>query len=192
MIVLAREDFDRYVQERKDTRKNNGTVSKSRVAYMAQPNVKEFNKEMQKKIFTKSRVNAFSKYEDLEKEISDFFEICSRTDTVPTVTSLALWLGCNRDTIYAHANNSNSPYSDVMKRTINYMHSVMENGTVDGKINPVTYIFLSKNYYGMRDDKNITVTPTGPSQDTNSPETIDAIRKQIEEENIPNAEFSEK
>lgn len=189
---MAREDFDKYVQERKDTRKNNGTVSKSRVAYMAQPNVKEFNKEMQKKIFTKSRVNAFSKYEDLEKEISDFFEICSRTDTVPTVTSLALWLGCNRDTIYAHANNSNSPYSDVMKRTINYMHSVMENGTVDGKINPVTYIFLSKNYYGMRDDKNITVTPNGKTADTNSPETMEAIQKQIEEENIPNAEFSEK
>lgn len=189
---MSRADFDRYVEERKDTRKNNGTVSKSRVAYMSQPNVKEFNKAMEKKIFQKKPVNAFSKYEDLEKEISDFFDICSRTDTVPTVTSLALWLGCDRDTIYNHANNPNSPHFGTMKRTLNYLHSVMENGTVQGKINPVTYIFLSKNYYGMRDDKNITVTPTGPSQDTNSPETIDAIRKQIEEENVPNAEFQEK
>ena len=42
----------------------------------------------------------------------------------------------------------------------------------------------------MRDDKNITVTPTN-NQTVNSTETMEAIQKQIEEENVPNADIKE-
>ena len=67
----------------------------------------------------------------------------------------------------------------------------MQNGTLDGKINPVTYIFLSKNFYGMRDDKNITVTPNSDKDPINSSETMAAIQKQLQEETVPNADFHE-
>ena len=66
----------------------------------------------------------------------------------------------------------------------------MQSGTLAGDINPVAYIFLSKNYYGMRDDKQITVSPSN-NQTVNSTETMEAIQKQIEEENVPNAKISE-
>ena len=59
-------------------------------------------------------------------------------------------------------------------------------------MNSVLYMFLGKNYFGLKDDKNITVTPATSDSLTNSQETMDAIQKQIEEENIPNAEFKEK
>jgi hypothetical protein len=65
----------------------------------------------------------------------------------------------------------------------------MQSGTIDGKINPVTYIFISKNDYGMRDDKNITVSPSSDKQTINSSETMDAIQKQLAEETVPNADF---
>ena len=67
----------------------------------------------------------------------------------------------------------------------------MQDGTLAGEINPVTYIFLSKNYYGMRDDKNIQVTAQGNQSPVNNQETMSAIQKQLEEENIPNAEIVE-
>ena len=71
------------------------------------------------------------------------------------------------------------------------MHSLMQGGTLSGDINPVTYIFLSKNYYGMRDDKNIQVSATNDQSAPNAEETANALRKQLEEETIPAATISE-
>ena len=163
--------------------------NKSATSYMSQPNVQEFNKAMQKKIFNSCGVGrpyAFSSIEELQKDMGEYFELCGNTQTVPTITSLALWLGVDKTTIYEHANNSNSPFSTILKNTITYCHSIMQNGTVEGKINPVTYIFISKNDYSMRDDKNIQISAQQGSS-VNTQETADALRKQIEEENTPNA-----
>ena len=170
--------------------RGNAYNNKSRQSYMAQPNVKEFNRVMVKKAML-GRPFKFDNVEKLEKEITDYFELCDKTDTVPTITGIATWLHCNRDTIYAHANNPNSIFSDVFKNAINTCHLSLENGAVDGKVNSVVYIFMGKNYFNLEDSKNITVTPATTTL-ANSQETMDAIQKQIEEENIPNADFHEK
>lgn len=170
-------------------RRNARTVSEGSKSYLAQPRVQEFNKEIRKRVFNSTGIGrpyAFQNLEVTEKEIDDYFQLCSDKEVVPTITTLALWLGVNKDTIYEHANNSSSPFSDLFKNVISYCHSLMQNGAIDGKINPVTYFFISKNDYGMRDDKNITVTAQQGSN-INTQETADALRKQIEEENIPNA-----
>lgn len=162
--------------------------------YMSDPNVKEFMAEMNERAFGKKgrgRPPAFSSLEQLEKDLDEYIDLCRRTDTTPTVASVALWLDCNRDTIYAHASNSNSIYSDTCKRIINMCHVSLENRAIGNGMNSVLYMFLGKNYFGLKDDKNITVTPATSDSITNSQETMDAIQKQIEEENIPNAEFTE-
>jgi hypothetical protein len=100
-------------------------------------------------------------------------------------------MGINRDTLYAHANNPNSKYSEILKEAINYCHSILEAGAFEGKVPAVPYIFTAKNFFGMRDDKNITVSPGSDKQLVNSTETMDAIQKQLQEETIPNADFSE-
>lgn len=190
-----REFIEKTLAKQKDSRKNNQMNNKGSIAYMSKPNVQRFNKAMENRIFNSTGVGrpyAFSSVEELNQEMSEYFDLCKETSTMPTVTSLALWLGVNRDTIYEHANNSNSPFSGSMKRTLTYLHSAMENGTLAGDINPVTYIFLSKNYFGMRDDKNITVTPTTNDSTINTQETMSAIQKQLEEENVANADYQEK
>lgn len=172
----------------------NSTSNKGSIAYMSKPNVKEFNRTMERKIFSSSglgRPCAFESLEKLQEEMSDYFELCKRTDTLPTVTSLALWLGCDRDTIYNHANNPNSIFSACLKNTLVYLHSAMENGTLSGDINPVTYIFLAKNYFGLRDDKNIQVSATNSQGSPNAEETASALRKQLENETTVEATFSE-
>ena len=165
--------------------RGNNLTSKERKEYMAQPRVREYNNAMTKKCFS-GRPCAFNSVEEVNKEISDFMDLCDKTTTIPTVMGIATWLGCNRDTIYAHANNPNSQYSDIFKRFINICHLSLENGTIDGKINPVTYIFMGKNYFNLSDSKEINLVAS-QSSGVNTQETADALRKQIEEENIPNA-----
>ena len=69
-------------------------------------------------------------------------------------------------------------------------HVSLENRAIGNGMNSVLYMFLGKNYFGLKDDKNITVTPAN-NDSVNAKETMDAIQKQIEEENIPNAEYVE-
>lgn len=168
--------------------------SKNKNSYMSDPNVKEFMKEMNDRCFGKSRIGrptAFSSLEQLEKDLDEYIELCGRTDTTPTVASAALWLDCDRDTIYNHANNPNSIYFGTCKRIINMCHVSLENRAIGNGMNSVLYMFLGKNYFGLKDDKNITVTPNTGDSSTNSQETMSAIQKQIEEEHVPNADYEE-
>lgn len=172
-----------------ETKRGNMYNNKSRQQYMAQPNVKEFNRVVVQKALG-GRPYRWDSVEELEKELNDYFSLCDRTDTVPTITGVATWLHCNRDTIYAHANNPNSPFSDVLKNVISACQLSLENGAIDGKVNSVVYIFMGKNYFGLKDDKNITVTPSQNST-INTQSTMDAIQKQLEEETTPNADYEE-
>lgn len=188
---MARSDI---MDEKSEISIKNGRGSridnKSRKSYMAQDNVKKFNKSMREHSMKIGRPYAFDSVERLAEDVQKYFDLCEETNVVPTITSLALWIGCDRDTIYNHANNSNSPFFGILKTAINYCHSTLENGTVDGKVNPVTYIFMAKNYFGLRDDKQITVTPT--TEQVNTPATMEALQRQIAEENVMNADYIEK
>lgn len=192
-------DLSNLPENKQNSLNNNkrGNVSnnKGSIAYMSKPNVQEFNRAMEKKIFNSTGIGrpySFDNVEELEKEMSEYFELCKHTDTMPTVTSLALWLGCDRDTIYNHANNPNSPFFGTFKRTLTYMHSTMENGTLSGDINPVTYIFLAKNYFGLEDSKNINIAPATNNPTINTQETMSALQKQLESEATIEADYSEK
>lgn len=168
--------------------------SKNKNSYMSDPNVKEFMKEMNERAFGKSRIGrptAFSSLEQLEKDLDEYIELCGRTDTTPTVASAALWLDCDRDTIYNHANNPNSIYFGTCKRIINMCHVSLENRAIGNGMNAVLYMFLGKNYFNLEDSKNITVTPNTGDSSTNSQETMSAIQKQIEEEHVSNADYEE-
>lgn len=162
--------------------------------YMSDPNVKEFMAEMNERAFGKKgrgRPPAFSSIEQLEDDLDDYIDLCRRTNTTPTVASVGLWLDCDRDTIYNHANNPNSIYFGTCKKIISMCHVALENRAIGNGMNSVLYMFLGKNYFGLKDDKNITVTPATSGSTTNSQETMDAIQKQIEEENVPNADYRE-
>ena len=48
----------------------------------------------------------------------------------------------------------------------------------EGKINPVTYIFRAKNYFGLQDKQEYVITPNNPLGDHADPEDI---QKRLEE-----------
>lgn len=161
---------------------------KAKEQYLSDENVKSFYKELRQPIFKKKY--AFDHYESFEGELEHYFDLCDTYNQVPSPTSLAVYLGTNTDTLYEHMHNPNSPYSDTIKRTMTYLHAINEGGANSGKIPAILYIFNSKNFFGMKDDKNITVSANN-NQPVNSQETMDAIQKQLQEENVVNAEYTE-
>ncbi len=190
---LVSSDREKEFENRLSNKRGNGQNNSKSREYMANPNVKEFNQALRTKAFSKiGRPYAFKNKEELENDITKFFELCDRTNTIPTVVNLSVWLGCNRDTIYAHANDSNSPYSDIFKSVLNMFHGTLENSTISGAVNPVLYMFLSKNYFGMRDDKNINIAPATNDTTINSQETMTALQKQLSEESVQEATYTEK
>ena len=182
MIILENKEITKYGR-------GNAFDNKTRRSYMEQPNVKAFNKKFYKQALI-GRPLTWNSVEELEEQLMEYFKLCDETATIPTITAIATWLHCSRELIYRHANDENSPFHDTLKNVINICHTSLENGAVDGKVNSVVYIFMGKNYFDLEDSKNITVTPA-TSSTTNSQETMDAIQKQIEEENVPNADYQE-
>lgn len=199
MMFMARSDVVKETYEEKKerfmqttNRSEKSLNNKKGQEYMSDPNTIKFMDTVVRKSFNPDgRPYAFESVEVLESDMNEFLTLCYETNTIPTITAVALWLGCDRDTIYNHSNNSNSPFFGACKKIVNVCHLAMENGAVGGKVNAVLYMFLSKNYFGLKDDKNITITPT-TNADINTPATMEALQKQIAEENIPNAEYVEK
>lgn len=204
LVLMARNTISRSnlsYEEKKDkfmaiTNHSPKSISnKQGQEYMSDPNTIKFTDALIKRSFNSTGIGrpyAFESVEQLESDINEFIKLCYETSTIPTVSSSAMWLGVNRDTLYEHANNSNSPFSGTCKKLINVCHVCLENGAIKNKVNSVLYMFLGKNYFGLKDDKNITVSAQQGS-DVNSQETAEALRKQLEEETTPNAEvISEK
>jgi hypothetical protein len=60
----------------------------------------------------------------------------------------------------------------MIKKAKDLIAAYDANLVAEGKLNPVTYIFRSKNYYGMKDQQEHVITPNNPLGDAASPEEI--------------------
>jgi hypothetical protein len=159
------------------------------IEYMQQPNIKEFNAIVTDKSFERLRKNMgrpqiFVSREQAIEEIEGYFKLCYDYNVLPTIASLALYLGFNKDSLYANMHNTNCSFSDVLKNAVATCHSMQELPALDGTLAQPTYIFNAKNYFGMQDAQQIQVSA---QQNTNNPtNTISAIKEQLLLENDNN------
>ena len=65
----------------------------------------------------------------------------------------------------------------IAKKALEMIHATDAVLTESGKMNPVTYIFRSKNYYGMSDRQEIVVSAS--ADDSNEPLTPEEIAKEF-------------
>ena len=116
--------------------------------------------------------------------LNEFFRIHAEADMKPTVSGMGMALGLDRRRLWEiksgnyHTSKelSNLPTSttDSIKRAYEYMELLWENYMQNGKINPVSGIFLGKNNFGYQDKTEYVVTPnTHNDSDYNA----DDIRK---------------
>lgn len=124
----------------------------------------------------------FTKPEQVEERLLQFFEIHAQNDMKPTVMGMGLALGVDRRRLWEMksgvAKGGLTPYDlptetlDLIKRAYDVLENLMENYTQNGKINPVSAIFLMKNNFGYQDKTEYVVTPNMQSDSDYNAEDI--------------------
>jgi hypothetical protein len=103
--------------------------------------------------------------EQVRDRLNEFFQIHAEADMKPTVSGMGMALGLDRRRLWeiktgnAKAYNLPTLVSDSIKRAYEYMEILWENYMQNGKINPVSGIFLGKNNFGYQDKTEYVVTP---------------------------------
>ena len=154
--------------------------------FLKQENVKAFNRILTNRAFLENQGRkpfAIESEEICKKECMEFFELCYNYDIIPSVASLSVYLRIDVDTIYSNIHNANSPVSECLKNALNICHSIQQDSTIHGNINPVLYMFLSKNYFGMKDTNTLNLTTQLTDNTINNQNTMKVIQEQILLEN---------
>ena len=99
--------------------------------------------------------------------INYYFDLCETNDMKPSVEGMALAFGAERKTLYRWANGIESSQipsevRNILQVAYTTLNSLMVEYMQNGKINPVSGIFLMKNNMGYADQTEIVVTPNNP------------------------------
>ena len=101
--------------------------------------------------------------EQVEDRSMEYFQICAKNDMKPSVAGYALALGYSRAYVWELCNkpheNKKPEVIDTIKRVMEALTAQMEDYMQNGKINPVSGIFLMKNNMGYQDKQEVVVTP---------------------------------
>lgn len=104
--------------------------------------------------------------EAVAKRVGWYFHHCEEDDMKPSVNGLAMALGINRQTLHKWATGAtrgkNSDRGDLIKRAYELLQLQWEEYMLNGKVNPVSGIFLGKNHFGYTDKQEVTLTPGTP------------------------------
>lgn len=122
--------------------------------------------------------------EEVQKRLSEYFELYGRYDVKPTVVGMAIALnGHSRQWLWAvthdaplggRGNESTLPpdVTYTIKKAYFLLESLWENYMNSGKVNPVAGIFLGKNNYGYQDKTEYVLTPNTNQDDNYSADDI--------------------
>lgn len=105
--------------------------------------------------------------EAVKQRVIDYFKTCEEHDMKPSIESLGIAFGANRRVLWKWANGVESNFipdesRNVLRAAYDAVNSMMADYMQNGKINPVSGIFLMKNNMGYSDQTEIVVTPNNP------------------------------
>ena len=105
----------------------------------------------------------------VKDRLNEFFTIHAQADMKPTVAGMGMALGLDRRRLWEIKSGAlqggTSHHAlpletmDSIKKAYEYMEILWENYMQNGKINPVSGIFLGKNNFGYQDKTEYVVTP---------------------------------
>lgn len=121
--------------------------------------------------------------DEVLNRLNEYFNIFAKYDTKPTVAGMAMVLGMGRTNLYGivndtkvggngYKNNLPRAVANIIKKAYILLENLHENYMMDGKVNPVTGIFMAKNHYGYTDKTEHVVTPNQKSEEEYSAEEI--------------------
>ena len=134
-------------------------------------------------LFNMTKVD-LHKPEEVQSRLAEYFQIHFDADLKPTVAGMAMALGIDRRRLWeirsGAALGGHTPIDlptltvDSIKKAYDFMENLWENYMQNGKINPVSGIFLGKNNFGYQDKTEYVVTP---NTHNDSDYSADDIRK---------------
>ncbi|MBO7733876.1 MAG: hypothetical protein J6S67_15035 [Methanobrevibacter sp.] len=116
--------------------------------------------------------------EALQKRCFEYLQICIRNNMKPSLAGLALVLDVSRQTLIDYITGASQIPKDneqVLRRFHGFLNALLEDYMQNGKMNPVTAIFIAKNNFGYKDAQEYIVN--NATQEA-SPESL------IEEANL--------
>lgn len=117
----------------------------------------------------------------VRERLNEYFEIHAKADMKPTVAGMAMALGLDRRRLWEiktdvpdRCQDLPTETRDLIKKAYNYLETLWENYMHNGKINPVSGIFLAKNNFGYQDKVEHVLTPNTHTDSDYSTEDIRA------------------
>ena len=112
--------------------------------------------------------------EEIRVALDRYFQDCEEKGQIPTVEDMALALGTSRQVLWdwERRTQTNPERAELIIRAKETIAAIDAKLALEGKINPVVYIFRSKNYYGMKDQQEVVVAPVNPLGDGMSNEEL--------------------
>lgn len=107
--------------------------------------------------------------EEVAQRITDYFAICAEDDMKPSVAGLALAMDITKEYLWeirVGRKGKNPEVANAIKKAMQLLDLQMVDYMQNGKINPVSGIFLMKNNFGYADKQEVVLTPNNPLGDT--------------------------
>lgn len=123
--------------------------------------------------------------EQVKERIGMYFQHCVENDRKPQIVAMCNWLGITRETLNTWRNGEyrSNTHSDIVKRACTFIEEIWADLMLNGKINPASGIFLSKNWFQYRDVADVVVTPNNPLQDLDTESARKRLIEAIPDEN---------
>ena len=126
-----------------------------------------------------------SRIEEVNQRILDYFQLCADNDMKPSFAGIALAFGVDRRTMWKWCNDAPGgrhlapEIRETLKKGQQILNAQMEDYMQNGKINPVSGIFLMKNNMGYTDQQEVVLRPDSPLGEKADPEALK--RKYLED-----------
>lgn len=113
--------------------------------------------------------------EEVIQRVEFYFNDCYKNQLKPTLEGCALAIGITTQTFYNWSEKevkSEFDRFDIAKRVRQILADFDANLLINGKMNPVAYIFRAKNYYGMKDQTESIVKHENNLGETKTPDEL--------------------
>lgn len=113
--------------------------------------------------------------EEIRDRLYEYFTETLKQGELPTVEEMCLALGYPRSTIWrweTGEEGSTPARRNLIKKAKELLASFDAKLVQENKVNPTTYIFRAKNYFGLKDQQEHVLTPNNPLGETVNKEEI--------------------
>ena len=103
----------------------------------------------------------------VQERITLYFNYCLENDMKPGVAGISLALGVDRRTFYNWSVGASRQHTHtaIIQHAKQMLESLWESYVMNGRINPVSAIFIAKNHFGYRDQSEFVLSPTPATND---------------------------